>query len=758
MPFSRRDPPNGFTTQEREEFCAYKRTSAKTELSKYELDNVNVHPFVDQVLRWDYYSKEPSPVLQEGYTSAPKTGGTEKDNDDGLADYVKKHTKFLHLECWQSILTTQREGYETPFEITIVRQLKDSAGSTVYLAESKSFIVLSKELVVTDLLLLTKDKHDHKQKQVHPHLFAEVIAVEKRRPKINPDNTIRFLLRTGIAKENMEAGFVHPFQTVVDNARYVFGVRVSSMMPVKREYCALHALQDYTLRKNVLQGLSAPQQDYNAKEIAAIESGFGINELQAKALYNSTQNKAGFSLVQGPPGTGKTRTVLGMLGSLFSPQHNSDNALKRVLVCTPSNAGIDEITSPIRTNGVFSQAGEKLDLRMVRLGRPKKIAAENYIVSLQGQAFRAIDIPFADDDNDDNSQKGSGSLWRRKYDPSVPRRLKELKAREKSLVMRLRRTTGGNSGTQDSMRVQVQINEVRGQIARLGDLSSRQWSEIKSKFVALKAEEKKLVWDAHIVCTTLSGSAHPILQDLALDFDTVIIDEAGQCTESSILIPLQYGCQRCILVGDPKQLPPTVISQLAVEQGFSVSLFDRLDTNAPENTVMLNTQFRMHPHIAHFPSTEFYGGKLLTHASNAARRQQEWHSSDNDGDFQPYRFFHVDSTHAKCLRTGSISNRTEALAVLAMFERIAAHHTGGLDALKGQVGIISPYKLQVEVLREAFEELLDVSSCLPDDGSDDDEIDLHRRADRKRLEVLDHIDFKTIDGYQGQEKPIILMS
>ncbi len=74
-----------------------------------------------------------------------------------------------------------------------------------------------------------------------------------------------------------------------------------------------------------------------------------------------------------------------------------------------------------------------------------------------------------------------------------------------------------------------------------------------------RSTRQKVLLEADVICSTLSGAGHEIIEQL--DFDIIIIDEAAQAIELSTLIPLKYKCQRCILVGDPQQLPPTVLYQ-----------------------------------------------------------------------------------------------------------------------------------------------------------------------------------------------------
>lgn len=130
-----------------------------------------------------------------------------------------------------------------------------------------------------------------------------------------------------------------------------------------------------------------------------------------------------------------------------------------------------------------------------------------------------------------------------------------------------------------------------------------------------KRKAMKRIAESRLVFTTCVGAALGLLRTQT--FETVIIDEASQQTEPASLIPLVKGCQRAVLVGDHVQLRATV-RKYASTLDFDVSLMERLRTGAATspNTsierVMLDTQYRMHPDICRFPSSEFYQDQLLT--------------------------------------------------------------------------------------------------------------------------------------------------
>lgn len=133
----------------------------------------------------------------------------------------------------------------------------------------------------------------------------------------------------------------------------------------------------------------------------------------------------------------------------------------------------------------------------------------------------------------------------------------------------------------------------------------------------------KMIKRSNIIFTTCIGAGIGLLR--SENFDIVIVDEASQQTEPSSLVPLVKGCSRAILVGDHVQLRPTV-SQTALALDFDVSLFERLYTkpDLPGNKcgftkLMLDTEYRMHPKLCEFSSTEFYGGNLKSGVNSLDR-------------------------------------------------------------------------------------------------------------------------------------------
>ena len=240
--------------------------------------------------------------------------------------------------------------------------------------------------------------------------------------------------------------------------------------------------------------------------------------------------------------------------------------------------------------------------------------------------------------------------------------------------------------------------------------------------------QQEILNKANVVCATLSGSGHDMFQKLTIEFETVIIDEAAQSIELSALIPLKYGCAKCIMVGDPKQLPPTVLSREAARFQYEQSLFVRMQANRPEDVHLLDTQYRMHPDISAFPSEAFYDGKLVDGPGMAKLRARPWHKSDILG---PYRFFDVQGTQATAPRGHSLINVAELEVALQLFNRLI-EDCQGYD-FTGKVGIITPYKSQLRELRSRF-------------------------ASRYGESIFSTIEFNTTDAFQGRESEIIIFS
>ncbi len=230
---------------------------------------------------------------------------------------------------------------------------------------------------------------------------------------------------------------------------------------------------------------------------------------------------------------------------------------------------------------------------------------------------------------------------------------------------------------------------------------------------------------ANVITATLVGANHYSIRHLR--YETVVIDEAGQALEPACWIPV-LKAKKVVMTGDHCQLPPTIKSDEAAKKGLSVTLMEKAVALHPEVVVLLEEQYRMHEKIMGFSSRTFYFDKLQAHPSIANKLLFP-------GDV-PIAF--IDT--AGCgfdekLEGTSISNREEAAFLLkhlaCLVEQMKPVYDGNNFP---SIGVISPYKHQVEILKElilSYSELLQFRAA---------------------------ITINTIDSFQGQERDIIYIS
>ena len=235
-------------------------------------------------------------------------------------------------------------------------------------------------------------------------------------------------------------------------------------------------------------------------------------------------------------------------------------------------------------------------------------------------------------------------------------------------------------------------------------------------------ERMKHLKRAQVICCTCIGSGGDFLD--AMTFDRVLVDEATQATEPAVLVPLMRGCRQLVLVGDHCQLPPTVLSTRAEEEGHGVPLFSRM-VACGVPPFMLDTQYRMHPCIAMFPSDLFYGGKLRNGVSAPERRPLAgfpWPREEFPVAFVPVKGVEVDD---------GVSKLNEAEAAAAC-DAVAALLSGGQCAAS-DIAVVTPYAAQARLIRRMTRRLTQNSGP-------------------------PFIEVSSVDGFQGREKEAVVFS
>ena len=244
-----------------------------------------------------------------------------------------------------------------------------------------------------------------------------------------------------------------------------------------------------------------------------------------------------------------------------------------------------------------------------------------------------------------------------------------------------------DSSARDRTLLQMKLDELHLRMSsanETGESLSRLGKELKEVSKRLKTTFSKssavrsAIREADVICATCISSGSNILT--GVNFPFVLIDEATQASEASSLVPICRGSMQVVMIGDQAQLPPTVMNFEAARRGLDVSLFDRLIGSGVE-VHMLNTQYRMHPKIAHFSNISFYHSKVMNGVTEDQRTAPPG-SLPNDW---PVSFTHVagrENQHGT-----SKSNRLEAQAVVALLKFVA-----GKGFSWENIGVITPYR------------------------------------------------------------------
>lgn len=269
----------------------------------------------------------------------------------------------------------------------------------------------------------------------------------------------------------------------------------------------------------------------------------------------------------------------------------------------------------------------------------------------------------------------------------------------------------------------AELNQLKADIRKAGDDIVRQKRE----------HRQAVIRRADVVASTLISAGGELKQLLPHNvlFDAVVIDEAAQALEPASLIALQLlkPNGKAVLVGDPKQLPATVLSKLADRHHLKQSLFERLQ-KADYPVALLREQYRMHPSISAWPSKYFYGGAIRDHAGLQQERAAAFHPRPC---FPPIAFYncHEGREHGSGGGGASLANASEAELACVLYGGLRAAFQDDFQS----VAVLTPYKAQERLLREIF-----------------------RRRHTQAALHQDGLEFATVDGFQGREADVVIFS
>lgn len=239
-----------------------------------------------------------------------------------------------------------------------------------------------------------------------------------------------------------------------------------------------------------------------------------------------------------------------------------------------------------------------------------------------------------------------------------------------------------------------------------------------------EAQVVELILDeASVLCTTMTGIDSELLGGRR--FDLAVVDEACQSTEPAAWIPLLRS-DKVVLAGDPCQLPPTVLSREASDEGFSVSLLERaMGLFGKDVSRLLDVQYRMHRDIMAFSSEHFYENRLAAHSSVEGHLLCDLpHVAESELTREPLRF--IDTAGAgfdEEMEPDGESRRNpgEAKVVRQQVTRLLE-----AGVAPSEIAVIAPYAAQVRLLRQLLSET--------------------------------GVEVDTVDGFQGREKEAVVIS
>jgi ATP-dependent RNA/DNA helicase IGHMBP2 len=434
----------------------------------------------------------------------------------------------------------------------------------------------------------------------------------------------------------------------------------------------LEVLFDNTSYEEMFSALKKAENTENKDVIKGLKPAtFNQSETyRAEQKLNGSQNQAvskilnanELAIVHGPPGTGKTTTLVAAITKLAREKS------EKILVVAPSNAAVDLLSEKLYEAG----------LNVMRVGNPVRVSEGLSALTMDGKM---------------------------KEHPAY-KDIKKLKIQAneyKNMAHKYKRNFG---------------KAERDQRKALFDEAHKIMKEVE------KTEQyilDDLASITQVVTATLVGSNHYSVEKF--EYDTVVIDEAGQALETACWIPILKG-KKVVLAGDHCQLPPTIKSPEAARKGLEKTLLEKLVEKHPEAVVLLDTQYRMNEQIMAHSSKTFYKNQLKAHSSVASHRILS--------DILPVQFIDTAGCGFNEKLEGTSSTNPEEAAFLV--KRVESLIDNWPETDIPSIAIISPYKQQIQVLSEY---VMDSAILKP---------------------FLKYISVNTIDSFQGQERDAVFIS
>ena len=608
--------------------------------------------------------------------------------DEGIREYIDKYRKLVELER-----TEEMERHELEIKRLNPRERENKGRAILHLRGRDEGTAFGNKPMVK--FMRQKQGEQLPDTEIS---IGDLVMISKNRPldDNNPTGTVAEKTNYSITVvfDQNPASFIYGKGLRMD--LYVNDITFQRMLDsLNKLKTAEGRLKD--LRDKMLGDSPLEWKDDSISELDWVNQD--LNPSQKNAVKKSLKAKD-FYLIQGPPGTGKTMTAIEIINQGIKKD-------KTILATADSNIAVDNLVERLANSGA----------EVLRVGHPVRVTPLLREHTLDYKVLENEDYKRAQElrkeayklNDEQDKHIHPGGRYRRGMS-------------NQQIKENARKNRGARGVSPSKMKKMAQWLNLQDKIDQLFD----QIEMLEDKAV------EDLIDSADVVCATASTSGSEIMQDR--EFDLIVIDEATQSTEPGALIPLIKG-DKTVLIGDHKQLPPTVLNKEAAENGLSKSLFERvLEIHGREFCSLLQVQYRMHDKIMRFSNQKFYNNQLKSDSSVADHKLDDLGVQLDQGKrcftekaLEPsFPVVFIDTSNMEATERSlpgsySYDNPVEAEIVLDILDEALRSGINPQD-----IAVITPYKDQVDLL--------------------------NHRNKNEELEI------NTVDGFQGREKEIIVLS
>ena len=528
--------------------------------------------------------------------------------------------------------------------------------------------------------------------------IGDLVMISKKNPLAddNPTGTVAEMTNYSITVvfDEKPQGFVYGKKLRMD--LYVNDITYQRMLDAL-EGCENVSGDARRLRDIMLLNRREPR---SLSESISLKDWFNedLNNSQKQAVEDALSCRD-YHLIQGPPGTGKTMTAIEII-------QQAARRGEKVLATADSNVAVDNLVERLA----------ETPTEVIRVGHPVRVSPL--------LRDHTLDYKVLEHESYQKAQKlrGKADNLKNKQDDYIHPSGRYRRGMSNEQIKDLAQKDRGSRGVSpDKIKEMAEWLKIQDKIDNIYD----EIHELENKAV------NDLLAQADVICATNSTSGSELMEER--EFDLIVVDEATQATEPATLIPLLKG-KRAILIGDHKQLPPTVKNQQAADRGLEKSLFERIiEEKGKKFWSLLKVQYRMHDDIMEFSSQKFYDGQLDSSDTVSDHTLADLgidpHSTDDittEAFRKQYPLVFFDTKNMNAAEKSRADSPSYFNPVEAEIVSDLASKALELGLSPAQIGVISPYKDQID--------------------------DLENKNLPEELEI------KTVDGFQGREKELIILS